>query len=56
MDDILTFEVDNEFDWFTNLKFENIFASINNLNEQCPDKLAKRRGKDSKANTAKKTD
>ena len=31
MDDILTFEVDNEFDWFTNLKFENIFASVNNL-------------------------
>ena len=50
MDDILTFEADNELDWFTNLEFENIFASVNNLDEQYSNKLAKRRGKDSKAN------
>ncbi len=57
MDYILTFEADNELDWFTNLEFENInFASVNNLNQQWSDKLAKGRGKDSKANTAKKTD
>ena len=56
MDYILTFEADNELDWFTNLEFEKIFASVNNLNQQCSDKLAKGRGKDSKANTAKKTD
>ena len=45
MDDILTFEAYNELEQFTNLEFENIFDSVNNLNEQCCDKLAKRRGK-----------
>ncbi len=54
MDDILTFEADNELDWFTNLEFENIFASVNNLNGQCSDKLAKRRGKTAKQTQQRK--
>ena len=36
----MTFEADNELDWFTKLEFENIFPSVNNLYEQCSDKRA----------------
>ena len=36
MDDIFTFEADNELDWVTYLEFENIFASVNNLSDNVP--------------------
>ena len=58
MDDISTFGADNELDWFTNFEFENIqFASVNNLDEQCSDKLViKRRGRQQSKHNKKNPD